>query len=533
MNVPKRLFLSLAFFAAAARAAEEPPSQQPAPAPVAQEAKPPDTAKHLVYVPESVKQELREEIKKEVLEQAKKENWAAPNLVPSWLSRLKFNGDVRVRWERDLFPPGNANQGEFPDFNAINTNKPFDVNFVDLSGERYLDVDQDRTRPRLRARLGVDAALPQGFSVGLRLASGDSSNPGSGNQTLGTPGDFSKYQVWFDRAFIRYAVDGETRGFSIKLGRFDNPFFNTEMIWSPDVNLDGAVIEASFARDGSFSPFLIGGAFPVYTTQFAFPVEQTSKFLSHNKWLYAAQLGADVKIARVAQLKLGAAFYDFDAVEGRVSSPCDTNLSTLSCDTDETRPAFAQKGNTYIALRTPSATALLLESSSTVARYEFFGLASRFRELVGTFKLGVALAPAVTVEVEGEYVHNAGFNYGQIAGSALNNRGATTADNPIGLYRGGNNGAFGRIGFGSPTQSQRGDWKVRLGYRYVESDAVLDALNDQDFGLGGTNLKGYAIDATIYVADGVALNPRWFSANQIVGPTYAVDVLQIDLMARF
>ena len=65
----------------------------------------------------------------------------------------------------------NANGGEFPDFNAINAGTGFDVNAVDFTSDRYLNVDQNRTRPRLRARLGVDVDVGSGFTSGIRIGS--------------------------------------------------------------------------------------------------------------------------------------------------------------------------------------------------------------------------------------------------------------------------------------------------------------------------------------------------------------------------
>ncbi len=89
-------------------------------------ASPPGT-KRVTYVPEIVKRELRNEIRKEVLEQAKDENWASPNTFPSWVSRIRFYGDVRVRGEGQFFPKGNDNSGNLLNYHAINTGNPFDV----------------------------------------------------------------------------------------------------------------------------------------------------------------------------------------------------------------------------------------------------------------------------------------------------------------------------------------------------------------------------------------------------------------------
>ncbi len=499
----------------------------------------PEEVKRVVYLPESVKAALREELKQEVLAEARRESSTAPDGVPEWLRRLKLKGDIRARFERAMFGSGNANDGSFPDFNAINTNKPFDVNFIDVANERYLNVDQNRTRPRLRARLGLDADVGQGFAAGLRFASGDGSTPVSTNQTLGgSPGDFSKYQFWLDRAFLRYQPFQQSQSYkdalAIEIGRFENPFFTTDLLWDDDVNLDGIAVQVRFPAGGAVRPFLTAGAFPVFTTAFNFPPERTDKFKSLNKWLYAAQLGADFKPAEALSVKLGGALYYFDKLEGRISTPCRTDLKDQSCDTDESRPAFAQKGNTYMPLRTPNDQALVQEASGA-AEYQFFGLASRFRELAATGRVELRVAPPLKATLEGEFVRNVGFSKKQVGkvGVALNNFDACDASETCQRYAGGDDGYVGRFTLGSPTQSQRWDWNVNLAYRHVESDAVVDAFDDSDFGLGGTNLKGFTFGGALALADGVWASARWMSADAIVGPTYKVDVLQIDVAARF
>ena len=68
---------------------------------------PPGT-KRVAYVPEIVKQQLRDDLRKEVMEKAQREGWASPGQYPEWTQRLRFYGDVRVRYEGDFFPPGNS-----------------------------------------------------------------------------------------------------------------------------------------------------------------------------------------------------------------------------------------------------------------------------------------------------------------------------------------------------------------------------------------------------------------------------------------
>jgi hypothetical protein len=75
---------------------------------------------------------------------------------------------------------------------------------------------------------------------------------------------------------------------------------------------------------------------------------------------------------------------------------------------------------------------------------------------------------------------------------------------------------------------------------------VLDAFTDSDFGLGGTNTKGYQVALNYGVARNVAMGVKWMSSDSIdsmipgaasIGLTpparYSVDVLQVELSARF
>ena len=78
-----------------------------------------------------------------------------------------------------------------------------------------------------------------------------------------------------------------------------------------------------------------------------------------------------------------------------------------------------------------------------------------------------------------------------------------------------------------------GFWRAFVGYRYFESDAVLFFFNDSDFGLGGTNMKGYTIGAALALSPKVRVGLRWMSATQIAGPPLKSDVVQFDLNAKF
>jgi hypothetical protein len=72
-----------------------------------------------------------------------------------------------------------------------------------------------------------------------------------------------------------------------------------------------------------------------------------------------------------------------------------------------------------------------------------------------------------------------------------------------------------------------------LFYKYLESDAVMDAYTDQDFHLGGTNAKGWIIGGDFGLTRNVWLSTRWFTANEISGPPLAIDVFHFNVNAKF
>src|SRR6185369_1118999 len=178
-----------------------------------------DDTVRVTYIPEVVKTQLRYQIKQDVMTQARNENWAAPRSLPEWVARMRFNGDIRVRYEGLLYPEGNDNTGALPNFNAINTGAPFDVTGLQFSPQ--INTDQDRQRARLRARLGAEFEMGEGFTAGTRIATGENNSPITTNQSLGLAnqgqgGNFSKYAIWLDRAFLKYEIGGQTnRSFGI------------------------------------------------------------------------------------------------------------------------------------------------------------------------------------------------------------------------------------------------------------------------------------------------------------------------------
>jgi len=503
----------------------------PAPGnPAAGTAPAPDGTVRVTYVPEVVKDQIRDELKAEMLAQARAEHWAQPNALPDWLARFQPTGDIRVRLAGIFYPSGNDDTGAFPNFNAINTGAPFDVSGSAFSPQ--LNVNQHRELMRLRARLGTEIDLGEGFTAGFRLSTGNDSSPVSENQTLGVAnngqgGNFSKYAIWLDRGFVRYQYGEDDQGITLLLGRFDNPFFATSMIWASDLAFDGFAAKVRTEVTDGVTPFLTIGLFPVFNTDLNFASIQPTKFSSTDKWLYAAQAGADVKVDKDVSVKFGVAYYDFENVSGRLSAPFTPLTSSDQGNTDDLRPTFAQNGNTYMALRdiTPSA----LNNFGTIDQFQYFGLASGFRELALTARVDFNRFDPFHVWLNGEFVQNLAFNRGAVSAIAVNNLGSGTP----GTYQGGPTGFIFNLNVGSAALEKRGDWNAALGWRRVESDAVVDGFADSDFNNGGTNAQGYTLQGNYALSRRVSLGARWMAATQIAGPPLRDDIIFFDLNAKF
>lgn len=492
----------------------------------------------VAYIPESVKAQIRDEIKSEVLAQAKDEKWAGAAAFPDWVNRIRWFGDIRVRYEMNMFPGGNDNTGSFPNFNAINTGKPFDVAGTVFSPQ--LNVDEDRERLRLRARIGMDVNLGDGFTAGIRLATGDSNTPVSANQSFGIAnqgqgGNFSKYAIWIDRAFIKYELGGKpNKNLAAVAGRFDNPFFTvSEVMWDEDLGFDGLALQTKYEVFRGVTPFIAGGLFPIFNTDLNFSSNQPDKFESTDKWLYGAQGGIEFNIRNKVAAKFAAAWYEFRDIEGRLSDPYTPMTADDAGNTDNTRPSFAQKGNTYMALRDiiPS----VLNDYGTKNQFQYFGLASPYTIASYSGRIDLNFFEPYQISLLGDWSENQKFDQAAMDLLAVNNRGPVAEGDAdgIGAFEGGGTAWSAQLQIGKGKFEKRWDWSVAVGYRYVESDAVVDAFADSDFGVAGTNHEGITVGAAVALSPRVKLGVRWMSANEIVGPPLSADILMFDLSAKF
>ena len=437
------------------------------------------------YVPEFVKNQLRNEIKQEVMAKAQSEGWAYPGSIPEWMNRIAWEGDLRLRYEKDAYPDGNVT--------------PFNLKLQGIDSVN--NTSEDRERWRIRARLGASIKVNDYFSGGIRMTTGSLDDPVSPNQTLANNnGNGSgKFSFALDRAFIKYDPNSWS---SVVGGRFANPWLSTDLVWDPDLAFDGLAVALKPKLSDSFKGFATLGAFPVQEVE-----TNGNDVLADDKWLYGAQAGFEWTSANKSAFKLGLAYYDFTNVQGVRNTPGSTAQN-------KTAVQFHQKGNTLFDITDP---AILLLPGTT----HLYGLASEFREVNLTGSLDIAVFNPVHVVLTGDYVKNVGFDENEVQ-----------ARNPVSPV-GGDTAWMAKVLVGMPETLNKNDWNVFAAYKRLETNSVLDSYSDSDFHLGGTNTQGWIAGANYGLDKNTWLTLRWLSADAIDGSTYSADVLLLDLNAKF
>ncbi|HNS32483.1 MAG TPA: putative porin [bacterium] len=220
----------------------------------------------------------------EAREEAKKQEAVAKaetDKISSWIKNTSFKGDARIRYEL-----------------------------------QNREAKDDRSRTRLRFRWGFDTQVNEQLKAGFRIATGDSTQASSANQTFTT--SFDDKPVWLDRAYVIY---GPSRNISFTGGKMSNPFYNTNLVWSSDLNPEGIIMQASFPASGDV--FASAGYFPLYEM----------KDDTEDPYMMGLQFGYGGKIASM-KFKTAVSYYHYEGLKGGTA--------------EDISPSFEDKGNTLV-----------------------------------------------------------------------------------------------------------------------------------------------------------------------------------------
>jgi hypothetical protein len=517
-------------------------SQAPNPAPNPAPAPADPNLVRVPYVSPAVREQIKQEVKDEVVDQAKRERWAQPFGLPAWLGHITFFGDLRLRDESHFFDKNNSTS--FVNVNAIDQGAPYNVGSNNNVLPPIVNTTQNRNFTNYRARFGFSDQIDDDLSMTIRLASGNDNQPVTTNQTMGNY--YNKDQIWLDQAYLSYTphlgfIDTDL---NVTAGRMAMPFVRTDLVWDSDVNPDGIAVSLNhtFLKDEDGQGLnirLTGAAMPLSYVSDSFPTDATSDQKAPNdasKYILAAQLGLDWTHGRY-DLSFNTALYDYHNVAGKLSAPCSNEAAY--CNTDDSIPGYMQQGNTLFGIRN-----FTFPDPSDVSEPQYFGLASPFHVLDMIGRASITLHDDIHLSLLGDFADNLAYSPTNIQNlPIINNNEECSVTVPSGqtcagaggtnLFQDGNQAWLIRMDLGYPEILKRWQWSTFLYYEHIDPDAVLDAFNDQDFHLGGTNAKGWVIGGNIGLFNNTWASIKWFSTDEVTGPKFAEDTLQVDLNTRF
>lgn len=469
----------------------------------------------VTYVPQVVRDEItaqvREELQASVVADVKKsaaeEGWGVPAALPSWVRNSRWSGDIRVRGEYTNYADGNA---PYYDWQSVN-----DAGGIGPAGaDALLNTSEDQTRYQLKLSFGAQFDLAETALATMRFSTGNEENPVTRNQALGSYD--RTYPLLLEEAYLRVGTSAERENhqFMFWAGRTPNPYQSTELVWDSDFRFNGFTLQYAEnnrlyagASQRARGFFVNGGAYPV----------QEVELSGNDKWLLAGQLGYEFNVTPEFKLSAAAGYFDYQNITGRLNQPDSTLL-------DYTAPEYLQKGNTLFDIR-----------NDTDPDTELAALAADFNLLDVSVMASWVLQPDLVLDVSANYVSNVGYDQDEVIARA----GCRPITNPVPggpleVCPGSSADAY-RLDFrlGNPDIAQAWAWRAFFAYHYAEADAVLDAFTDSDFHRGGTDAEGYTLGGELGITKNTWLRLRYMTADEIDGAPLGIDVLQLDLNAKF
>ena len=411
--------------------------------------------------------DLREESDKDF-----KTAFQAKSGMPDWVTGYKLSGDMRGRFEQ-------------------------------FSGDN--NSFMDRTRLRYRLRFGVSVSMLDNLEAGFRLGSGDSAgNPLSNNTTLAN--NFGKKNIWVDTAYGKWtALNSGGWLLAATVGKMDNPFAFTPMVFDPDLTPEGAALTGGYTINDQHSLAFAGAAFVLDEEgKFGAAPGSAHANTTHDPSMYGGQVlwNAKWNSKWASSAGLGA----FALVNPEQLS----NANVAQNNQGNTRYVYTPSGAGAV-----SVTGLKYNYMPLIADASVTYTLDSFPFYTGTFPV-------------------------KFAGEFMNNPGAAQ-----------NNNAFW-VGVTFGKSGTRKTWDLSYRYEYLESDAWYDQMVDDDNGafyaangvnsttsnyaaktagagyFGGTNVKGHLIKLNYSFTDSFTFSATCFINELITLPAQSSPAVQLD-----
>lgn len=415
---------------------------------------------------------------------------------------LKLYGDLRLRYQYD------DKDAQAESSAGVHSDRK--------EKDRSTNSNQ-RSRFRFRLRLDADVKLTDNFSAGVELQTNNVAD--SGNQTF-TNG-FGDYDIFISKAYLRYKNDWLT----LSGGKFDNPFYSTDLVWDPDINPNGAAeridfhklfghsSEPGFDKDGKAlaaapaSPWelsLVAGQFIFFdNNEFLGPDNDQSS----DAFIFETQLIGSYKFANGVKVTLAPAWFTANA--GSVGTALNANSFT-----DSALVSGAERNLNLLLL--PGDISFSIAGIKTKFLWDFsYNLDGKSRA-EDTYRL--------------VYQKNRPGDH----------------DDFVSNHRPKDDLAF-LVGFQVGENKKAGDLSFLANYRQTGISAVDPNLNDDDFALGELNTRGIKLGLAYNVTDfatfGVTYYQAWNLDKNLVGgeatggngiaDSNVIRTLMVDFMVKF
>ena len=386
--------------------------------------------------------------------------YKAKSGMPEWVTSFKLNGDFRGRFEQ---------------FKSEN------------------DAFVERNRWRYRLRFGAVAVIQDNFEVGLRLTSSESvgtfgGDPISGNTSL--QDNASKKFLFIDQAYGKWGfLKTKDWGGSITIGKMENPFVFSDMVFDADYTPEGAALNFTYRMNDNHALKLNGGAF----------ILDEVGGDSQDPYMYGGQLRYDANWTPRFASSIGAALLNI------VNEQALTNGAVPNVNRGNTRLAGA-------GILDANFNPMIVDASLTY-----------------TFDSGPMYAGKFPIRLAGEYMNNLAINEreeGYAAGVTIGKAGKKRTWEISYRYK----VLEGDAWYEELVDSDFG--------AFYQAQATGAGFTGSGAGYGaGTNLRGHVVKLSYSPYDALTLSATYFRTEVIdevpEGSNSKTGRLQIDAVLKF
>jgi len=399
----------------------------------------------------------------------------------SWTDRIKISGDFRYRYE----------------FIGSQTYVPYFHDSLRTTTGAKARV-YDRNRNRIRLRLGLQAMVNSDMDVYLRIASSTGTTSDPGTSVAGDPvstnqdltGSFVPKPIWIDRAYVDYHP-GCAKWLDARAGKQPVPFESTDLVYDPDLNIEGVAALFSHKMDKNEMFLRVGG-------------------------FWADETGPTSSITPTGTLALKHAV-DQGMFEGQIGGKMASDQMS-----GQLAVAYITYGNVKnnLALYTPNSGNNTLVNGKYLYDYNMINVNAMFK-----YKMD-KIEPSILVD----FVTNSGAKKDTTHEKDDNGATVLTYDKKLGTsWLAGLGLKFNKLPF---------DWDLSYNYRASQKDATISAYTDSDPAGGGTNYTGHKVMLGFNVLPGSRLALTYFkdikdADNKVSTKRLDYDRIQADIEVKF